>query len=690
MFRALLQLAFLFATVLVTPWSRAQSAGAVTAADLNRQSVELTRAEPVRARQLAAEALKLAEADKDGAQQAMAHVNLGRSALLLGDYPEAIRSFQTGVVLARQQAEPVQIAVAMESLAVVLDRTGLQDQSLNLHREALTIFERANEWQRAAQVQVNLGNLYDGIGQKEESRAHYLRALATLDRIGADKGRGSIYNNLSQLDSSPEQSTQSLEMLDRAMHHYRQENNQIGLGLAWRNRATILTRLGRYGEATAAVDEAQAIADATSHRLGLSAAHEARAELLLAQVLGATPTSLSQSLLGGAGRELDSAIAIARELGEDNRIERLLRMQAEWAEMSGEPAVALDRHKQAEALEAVRERQDSEQRLVALSAQFQSERQQLDIARLGEAAARQTELLDHTRMQRNWTVVGSVLLALLLLLAGSLVHTRNRLLSAERAQNQALQSAFAQAEQARRSAEEDRRINGELLTLAAHDLHGALGMVVGAAERMLGSGQLGIDSRQQVASIANTANEISEVIGNLVAITALDRDSPALQQTRFDLIQLLDDLVQQWQGRAVGKRLRLTLDVGSIQDGPAWIVGDRIQIAEALDQLIGNAIKFSLPNRRIEVRLVLDPALARIEVHDEGPGLTDADRRRAFGRFQRLSARPTGGERSTGIGLALVKRIVDLHGGEVGFAPSTFGPGACFYIALQRPDQQTP
>ncbi len=683
MSRLLLTLGLLFVTLSATTWCRAQSA-----AELNRQSVEIARAEPARARELAAQALKVAEAGKEGAQQAMAHVNLGRSALLLGDYPDAIRSLQTGVALAREHAEPVQIAVALESLAVVLDRTGLPDQSLNLHREALTIFERSNEWQRAAQVLVNLGNLYDGIGQKEESRAHYLRALAVLDRIGADKGRGSIYNNLSQLDSSPEQGAQALEMLDRAMQQYRQENNQIGLGLAWRNRATVLTRLGRYTEAEAAVGEARTIALTTSHRLGLSAAHEARAELLLAQVSAATPTVTSQTLIREAGRELDSAIEIARELGEDNRIERLLLMQAEWAEVSGEPAVALDRHKQAEALEAVREREESEQRILALSAQFQSERQQLEIARMGESAARQNELLDHTRWQRNWTIVASVLLALLALLAGSLVLTRNRLLRAERAQNQALQSAFAQAEQARRSAEEDRRINGELLTLAAHDLHGALGMVVGAAERMLGSGQLGIDARQQVASIANTANEITEVIGNLVAITALDRDAQVLQQTRFDLIQLLDDLVQQWQGRAVGKRLRLTLDAPATEDGPVWIVADRTQIAEAMDQLIGNAIKFSLPNRRIEVRTVFDPGLARVEVHDEGPGLTDADRRRAFGRFQRLSARPTGGERSTGIGLALVKRIVDLHGGEASFGPSIFGQGACFHIILNRSDQQ--
>ncbi len=71
-----------------------------------------------------------------------------------------------------------------------------------------------------------------------------------------------------------------------------------------------------------------------------------------------------------------------------------------------------------------------------------------------------------------------------------------------------------------------------------------------------------------------------------------------------------------------------------------------------------------------------------IRVADEGPGLSEDDISRLFGRFQRLSARPTGGESSTGLGLSIVKRIVELHGGRVGAQSPGPGRGTTFTISL--------
>jgi signal transduction histidine kinase len=73
--------------------------------------------------------------------------------------------------------------------------------------------------------------------------------------------------------------------------------------------------------------------------------------------------------------------------------------------------------------------------------------------------------------------------------------------------------------------------------------------------------------------------------------------------------------------------------------------------------------------------------MVRLEVRDEGPGLTEEDKQRLFGFFQRLSAKPTGGESSSGVGLSSVKKIVELHGGHV-WAESTNGDGTTFIVDL--------
>jgi signal transduction histidine kinase len=76
------------------------------------------------------------------------------------------------------------------------------------------------------------------------------------------------------------------------------------------------------------------------------------------------------------------------------------------------------------------------------------------------------------------------------------------------------------------------------------------------------------------------------------------------------------------------------------------------------------------------------PQGVTITVADEGPGLSPEDLSRLFGRFQRLSAKPTGGESSTGLGLSIVKRIVNLHGGSVDAESSVSGAGTTFAIRL--------
>jgi signal transduction histidine kinase len=108
---------------------------------------------------------------------------------------------------------------------------------------------------------------------------------------------------------------------------------------------------------------------------------------------------------------------------------------------------------------------------------------------------------------------------------------------------------------------------------------------------------------------------------------------------------------------------------------------------QILENLLSNALKFSYPGSRVFVRLRTDEAWLYLQVADEGPGLSPADHARLFGKFQRLSVRPTGGEPSSGLGLSIVKKYVELMGGKV-WCESEKGKGARFVVQLpaQGPD----
>ena len=103
---------------------------------------------------------------------------------------------------------------------------------------------------------------------------------------------------------------------------------------------------------------------------------------------------------------------------------------------------------------------------------------------------------------------------------------------------------------------------------------------------------------------------------------------------------------------------------------------------EAIDNLVSNAIKYSPIGGKIVVLVTHEDNNTVIRIADEGAGLSPEDLGRLFGRFQRLSAKPTGGESSTGLGLSIVKRIIDMHGGHVTAQSDGPGQGSTFTVTL--------
>jgi len=113
---------------------------------------------------------------------------------------------------------------------------------------------------------------------------------------------------------------------------------------------------------------------------------------------------------------------------------------------------------------------------------------------------------------------------------------------------------------------------------------------------------------------------------------------------------------------------------------------DADRMREAIDNLVSNAIKYSPIGGKIAVLVNHERNNTVIRIADEGAGLSPEDLGRLFGRFQRLSAKPTAGESSTGLGLSIVKRIIDMHGGEVTANSAGPGQGSTFTIRLPAAD----
>ncbi|MEZ4269610.1 MAG: HAMP domain-containing sensor histidine kinase [Myxococcota bacterium] len=221
------------------------------------------------------------------------------------------------------------------------------------------------------------------------------------------------------------------------------------------------------------------------------------------------------------------------------------------------------------------------------------------------------------------------------------------------------------------------------LRVASHDLKNPLLAVVGTAELLADSIESGRPPGERgqrlLRNIQEAGMAAQRIVRDLVDAHAIEDGQLVLQRSALDLRSLVSGVVESNLPRATAKGIDLTVALPG--DLPA-LTGDTMRLRQVLDNLLSNAVKFSEAGSSTSVVVTPLETSVRIEVVDGGPGLRDGDLRLAFGRYARLSARPTGHETSTGLGLAIVAELVRLHGGDVGVRNNLNGQGATFWFEL--------
>ncbi|MEM1126261.1 MAG: ATP-binding protein [Bacteroidota bacterium] len=217
-----------------------------------------------------------------------------------------------------------------------------------------------------------------------------------------------------------------------------------------------------------------------------------------------------------------------------------------------------------------------------------------------------------------------------------------------------------------------------LVRIVAHDLKNPLNAVREFAKILSEDyGERLGDDQELLDMIADSANQMLGMITQLLDVEALETGRIPVKLQPMSLAALVHDALP--QHRRVARQKGQTIEASIDED--AVVIGDPSLLRDVFGNLISNALKYSPPGKTIWVRVEQDTHQARMAVRDEGPGLTEDDKTKLFGKFQRLSAQPTGGESSSGLGLSIVKRIIDMHEGEVQ-VESTYGEGSTFTVAL--------
>jgi two-component system, sensor histidine kinase and response regulator len=219
----------------------------------------------------------------------------------------------------------------------------------------------------------------------------------------------------------------------------------------------------------------------------------------------------------------------------------------------------------------------------------------------------------------------------------------------------------------------------ESLELIAHDLRNHFTNVVFAGELLALGDRSAAQQEKLLESIRSSAHS-----GLMFLQAVLDQAAGEAQGAALEPLpapQVAQEAVDAFNEQATGKAMRFDLRL----DRNLLVRGQRVVVAHVLHNLISNAVKYAPYGSVITVAAMRHEAAARFVVMDQGPGLSDQDQSQLFRRFTPLSSQATGGEASTGLGLALAKQKARALGGDLWYDPRP-GGGACFTLELPRVD----
>ena len=225
-----------------------------------------------------------------------------------------------------------------------------------------------------------------------------------------------------------------------------------------------------------------------------------------------------------------------------------------------------------------------------------------------------------------------------------------------------------------------------LVNMVAHDLRTPLHQMKGLIWLLdIPSLKLHEEKEEYLNEIDNSVDRLAQMISRVLDTHALEKNEVKLSREIINMVDLAEKVSQQFQLSAKQKNIELSVKASSKEQ---FIDIDKNYMIQILENLLSNALKFSEKGSKVNLEVKSNIENTFIIVEDNGPGISEEDQKKLFGRFQRLSAQPTAGESSIGLGLSIVKKYVEAMDGTI-HCESELGTGTKFIITFKTKSRVT-
>ena len=224
----------------------------------------------------------------------------------------------------------------------------------------------------------------------------------------------------------------------------------------------------------------------------------------------------------------------------------------------------------------------------------------------------------------------------------------------------------------------------KLLQICSHELRNPLGQILLGSEHLIATCEPGKpleeENREFLNIIHHSCLSMESILSDTLGYLKAQNNQNQENHNGLDINHLINLVIDNMKPSIQKKKAHIQLSLAS--DLP-YANGNQDKILQALDNYINNAIKYSPPNSKVVIRTKWHGDKVRLEVEDEGPGISENERHLLFKTFAKLSNNPTGDEKKVGLGLSIVKRLIKDQGGAVGaYFPQN--KGSVFWFQLPR------
>lgn len=616
---------------------------------LNQLGTLLKKNKPQQAYEYNKQAIYLAQKEQDNYQLSIAYQNLAGTYRVFGDYAKGLEYSLKGLEIAEQYKYDTLIVKALGYVSTF--NFFLSENDTTYDKKVFEYQFKALRLAEKMQVNDLLITTYLSTGDLYRSKKIYDSALIYTDRAYL------LVSKIEDVDNK---------------------------GFALLNKGQILTESEKYAEALPFLKTAY------QYLMKVNNTFDAAFALELMGIIYREKKQYEQSF-----RFLNDALLLSQSLGSKSDIAEIYNQLYLTSEKVGNTAQALDYYKKFHLYNDSVFNETKSLQIAGMQVLHDSESKDKEIGLLKKNEQMREENLHQQKFLIAFLLSSFILIGFITLLlyrnnqnkqkVNQLLEEQNAEILRQQAQiNTQRQNIVLQNTELERKNNELSFLNEEknhLIGIVAHDLRNPLNQIKGLVSllQMLGDSASKEEKEDCIRLIKEAIDRMTAMISKTLDVNAIDSQKLNLVREKQDVSNIVNAVTNDFEGAAKAKNIEIIRQIE-----PQIIANnlDKNHLTQIFENLISNAVKYSPQDAKIFIRTYKSNAHVRIEVQDEGQGISDEDKKRMFGKFQQLSAKPTKGEMSIGLGLSIVKKYVEAMEGKV-WCESELGKGATFIVEFK-------